>query len=105
MHYFSNPDSPNLQAEMTLSPSPTHQMVIRIRNNGEYLVPRCATELIVPLLTHSKITWTFVGYNGKRHQGIEPYIRYLGNALNEVNLNFILIFGFPATRNNFGAVH
>lgn len=83
-HYFSNPKAPNLQAEMTLSPSPTHQMVIRIRQNGEYLVPRCATELIVPLLTHPRIEWTFVGYNGKRKQGIDPYIRYLGTALNEV---------------------
>ena len=71
---------------MTLSPSPTHQMVIRIKNNGEYLVPRCATELIVPLLNHPKFVWTFVGYNGKRKQGIEPYIRYLGTALSDVSI-------------------
>ena len=85
MRYSSNPNAPMLQAEMTLSPSNSHQMVIRIRQNGEYLVPRCATDVIVPLLTHPKIIWTFVGYNGKRKQGIEPYIRYLGTALNEVS--------------------
>ena len=58
---------------------------MRIEQNGHYMVPRCATYLIVPLLNHRRIRWTFIGYNGRRTRGTAGYLAYLTTALNEVS--------------------
>ena len=75
---------------MTILASNTQQLYIQIDGNGTYSVPRCATNLIIPLLTHPKIKWSVINLNGKRSKGTGVYEKYLKSALNQVKYQFIL---------------
>ena len=85
---FSNPKRPAISAVMTILRSNTQQLYLQIDGNGTYSVPRCATNLIVPLLTHPKIKWSVIHMNGKRTKGTAAYEKYLKIALNEVSIQF-----------------
>ena len=74
-----------LDAQIQFSSSETYQCFIKVEKHGNYMVPRYATDLILPILNHENLRWSVLDRNRRKTIGLDAYVDYLSVALDEVS--------------------
>ena len=81
-----------MDAQIQFSSSEIYQITIRVDKHGNYMVPRYATDLIVDLLNHENLRWTVIDRNRRKTVGLDTYLQYLSQALDDVSNHFSFIY-------------